>query len=302
MRCSRLAAAVLLVLLVTGCGADAGDRADGSAGRDPEPAASSEPGPLAEPAIPGMTGLAIRLRTDLAEGGLFHTRITNTGTEPFTVLALRLDSPGFEPLDFVGNPATFPASAVVDLPTSYGAAVCSEGVEVDPVYAALQLQRPGQSVQEVRLPLAAPDDIIDRIHTEQCDALALQAQVGVSLEGDFATTDADGHPVVEAELVLARRDSIEDIVIAQTGGSVLFDLDLDPSANVLELAGQDAELRVPVRLRNTTCEPHVLAETKQPFLFDVLLSFGADDPVSVRLDPTQSLQDALWAYVQSVCG
>lgn len=302
MRCSRLTAAVLLVLLATGCGADAGDRADGSAGRDPEPAASPEPGPLAEPAIPGMSGLAIRLRTDLAAGGRFQTRITNTGTEPFTVLGVSLDSPGFERLAFAGNPASFAPNAVIDLPTSYGPAICEEGVEVDPVYSALELQRPGQPVEEVRLPLATPDDIVDRIRTEQCEARALQAQIGVTLEGGFTTAEVDGVPVVEAELVLTRRDSTEDVEIVETGGSVVFDLDLDPSATALDLAPDDAELRAPVRLSNTTCEPHILAETKQPFLFDVAVSIGGADPVSVRIDPTEAQQGALWAYVQSVCG
>ncbi len=249
-----------------------------------------------------MRATAVRLRTDSAIGGQFQTRIVNTGSDPFTVLAVSLDSPGFERLPFAGRPATYQPGQTIDLPTQYGPAVCDEGVGVDPAFTALQVQRPDGATEEVRVPLEAPDDIIDRIHQEECHAQRLAAAVDVRL-GDFTTGTADGKTVVLATITLTRGDNTEDISIFELRGSVVFDVSLAEGGDPPTMVAEQDQLVVPVILRHTArgCDAHVLGETKQPFLFTYFLTFDDGEPQYGVLDVAPDQRDALWAYIQAVC-
>ncbi len=250
-----------------------------------------------------MSALAVRLRTDVAVGGQFQTRITNTGSEPFSVLAVSLDSPGFERLPFGGRPATYQPGATIDLPTQYGPARCGAGGTVDPAFAALQVQRPDGRIEEARVPLEAPDDILDRIHTEECHLLALAAAVAVSL-GGFTLAEDEGEAVLQADITLTRRSNTEEITLTELRGSVVFDVsfaqDGDPPR---PMAAQDDELVVPVVLRMTGrgCDAHVLGETKQPFLFPYFVSFDGGQPQYGVLEVSTAQRDALWSYVEVAC-
>lgn len=257
---------------------------------------------MATPAVPGMQATAVRLRTDAAIGGQFQTRITNTGSDPFTVLGVSLDSPGFERLPFAGRPATYQPGQTIDLPTQYGPAVCGGGIGVDPVFTALQIQRADGTTEELRVPLEAPDDIVDRIHHEQCHALRLAAAVDVQL-GEFTTGEVDGRTVVQSTITLTRGDNTEDISIFELRGSVVFDVSLAEEGDPPTMPADEEELVVPIIVRHTArgCDAHVLGETKQPFLFPYFLTFDGGDPQYGVLEVSQEQRDALWAYIQAVC-
>ena len=294
-----MAAGLLAVLTVlSGCAADSG--ADDSA--DQSQSAAEPTAPVATPAVPGLEATAIRLRTDAAVGGQFQTRIHNTGSEPFTVLGVSLDSPGFERLPMAGRPATYQPGQTIDLPTPYGPALCDEGIGVDPLFTAATVQRPDGTVEELRIPLAAPDDIVDRIHTEECDALRLAAAVDVRLT-DFTTGQVDGKTVVLANLTLNRGHSPEDIAIFELRGSVVFDVSLAEDGDPPTMAADEDQLVAPLVIRHTSrgCDAHVLGETKQPFLFVYFLTFDDGEPQYGVFDVSEEQRDALWAYIQAVC-
>lgn len=301
---SRLVVGLVAVLTVlSGCSASAGS---GESETISSPDAAQSPveptAPVATPAVPGMRATAVRLRTDSAVGGQFQTRIANTGSEPFTVLAVSLDSPAFERLPFAGRPATYQPGATIDLPTMYGPALCGEGVGVDPAFTAVQVQRPDGRTEELRVPLAAPDDIIDRIHHEECHALRLAAAVDVRL-GDFSSGELDGKTVVQATITLTRGDNTEDISIFELRGSVVFDVSVADDGDPPTMAADEDQLVVPVILRHTArgCDAHVLGETKQPFLFPFFLTFDTGDPQYGVLDVSPEQQETLWAYIRAVC-
>ncbi len=308
MRAHALVAGLLALLTVlSGC-SSAGAPASAGRADDPTSAASvTEPSatvPIATPAVPGMRALAVRLRTDLAVGGQFQTRITNTGTEPFTVLAVSLDSPGFERLPFAGRPAVYNPGATIDLPTRYGSAVCEDGVGIAPAFSAVQVQRPDGRTEELRVPLEAPDNIVDRIHREECHALALAAAVDVALGGAFSTAEVDGQTVVQATITLTRRDSTEEISLTELRGSVvLYVLFADEDNAPATMPADASSLEVPVVLSITgrTCDGHVLSETKQPFLFPYFLSFDGGQAQYGTLDVSPEQRDTLWSYIQTVC-
>ncbi len=309
-RGSFVAGLLALVTLLSGCSAAGAPGSAGAEDRSTAPSVTAPSAttrstvPVATPAVPGMRALAVRLRTDLAVGGQFQTRITNTGSEPFTVLAVSLDSPGFERLAFAGRPAVYNPSATIDLPTRYGSAVCEDGIGVAPAFSAVQVQRPDGRTEELRVPLEAPDNIVDRIHREECHALALASAVDVALGGSFSTADVDGQTVVQATITLTRRDSTEEIALTELRGSVvLYVLFADEEDTPATMAAGESSLEVAVVLSTTgrTCDPHVLSETKQPFLFPFFLSFDGGDPQYGTLDVSPEQRDTLWSYIEVVC-
>lgn len=302
-RAGFVAALIAVLTVLSGCTSAA---VSGSADRSSDGVRdSTEPtAPVATPAVPGMRGQAVRLRTDAAVGGQFQTRITNTGSEAFMVLGVSLDSPGFERLPFAGRPATYNPGATIDLPTQYGAVLCADDIQVDPAFTALQVQQPDGRIEELRVPLEAPDDIIDRIHQEECNALALAAAVDVSL-GEFSSAEVDGRTVVQATITLTRGSNTEEeIALTELRGSVVFDVSFaDSSEAPPAMTVEEDQLVVPVILRHTArgCDAHVLAETKQPFVFPFLLSFDGGTPQYGILDVSPEQRDALWSYIRAVC-
>lgn len=300
-RSRRVAGLAAVLAVLAGCSAapESGDAGD-------TPSAVVSPGqptaPVATPAIPGMRATAVRLRTDSAIGGQFQTRIVNTSSEPFSVLAVSLDSPGFERLPFAGRPATYQVGQTIDLPTQYGPAVCGEGIGVDPAFTALQVQRPDGQTEELRVPLEAPDDIIDRIHHEECHALRLADAVDVSL-GEFTNAEVDGRTVVQTTLTLTRGTNTEEISIFELRGSVVFDVSLAEDGDPPTMAADQDQLAVPVILRHTArgCDAHVLGETKQPFLFPFFLTFDDGEPQYGVFDVSPVQQEFLWSYIRAVC-
>jgi len=251
-----------------------------------------------------MTAVAVRLRTDVAVGGQFQTRITNTGSEPFSVLAVSLDSPGFERLPFDPQSATYNPGATIDLPTGYGPARCGAGVQVDPAFTAVQVQRADGRMEEIAVPLEAPDDIVDRIHHEECHAVRLAAAVDVSLGGDFDPADIGGNIVVPAMITLSREDNTQDISLIELRGSVVFDVSFaEGSDSPMSMPADEDELVVPVVVRMTGrgCDAHVLGETKQPFLFPYFVTFDGGEPQYGVLDVSADQRDALWSYVEVAC-
>lgn len=302
-RTGLLAGLLAVLTLVSGCNAAADP--DGSADRPSDTTAdSAEPtAPVATPPVPGMSAMAVRLRTDVAVGGQFQTRFSNTGTEPFTVVGISLDSPGFERLPLAGRPGKFLQGATIDLPTAYGGVLCGDGIGVDPAYVAVQVQRPDGRMEEARVPLEAPDDILDRIHAEECHLIELAAAVGVTL-GGFTPAEADGEAILQTDITLTRGDNTEEIALSELRGSVVWDVSFaEPDEPTPSMAPQHSELVVPVVIRMTGrgCDAHVLSETKQPFLFVFFATFDGGKPQYGLLKVSEEQRNALWDYVVVAC-
>ena len=69
----------------------------------------------------------------------------------------------------------------------------------------------------------------------------------------------------------------------------------------LELGPGEERASAQVAFTPASCEPHVLAETKQPFLFPLSVTVGDAEPVPVPL-PVDAAQQALfWDLLDRVC-
>ena len=289
----RRVVVALALLLVAGCGASGPSSSSSSSSS----VTSSAPGTTATlstgPEVPPVAGVeaeAVRLRTDEALGGQVQTRVTNTGDAPFTVTSVALDSPGFRPLPARPETATYQPGQVVDLPTPFGDPVCDSAAE--PAAALLTVVRPDGTAEALRVPLSA--DILTLIHSEECAAEAVLAVVDIQVDGIHE--DGDGST---GSLILTRRSGSEKVTVTRLTRSVL----VEPAADLpLELSGAGTSASVDVHFTPASCDPHVLAETKKPYVFVVGVVLGGADEVPLDLPVDQEDKDALAAMIQRVCG
>ncbi|TWH74540.1 hypothetical protein JD78_03081 [Modestobacter roseus] len=257
-------------------------------------AAPPPPVPVTEPTVPPVAGIAaeaVRLRTDEAVGGQVHLRITDTGTAAFTVTSVALDSPGFRAVAPHEVRTEFPPGRTFALPVQYGEVACD--ADVEPAAARLTVVRPDGAVEDLRVPLAGDD--LARVHAEECAVAAALAAVGVTVEGFSGTGVTLG-----GEVVVRRRAADGPVRVLALQRSVV--LEPVPGRELPEvLAAGDEELRLPVTVRSASCEPHVLAETKQPFVFPLRVQIGAAEEVAVDLPLDDGQRRQLQELLGRVC-
>ena len=278
----RRTAIALAAVVLAGCGGSAAD----SSSEGPSP--SSETAAEAPP-VPGIEAEIVRLRTDEAIGGQVQVRVSDTGDTPFIVTAVALRSPGFAPEPPTATTAGFVPNRVIDLPVPYGGVVCDAAPV--PAVAELTVGRPDGTVEQLEVP--ASGEVLELIHAQECAVLAVAAVV------DIEVTDLheDGDTLA-GSLTLTRRKGDDPVVASRVERSVLIQVDADLP---LELDADEDEASTPVAFVPANCEPHVLSETKKPFVFPLSVTVGDGDEVPVNLPLDQAARDQLTALVQRVC-
>jgi hypothetical protein len=276
----RRTAIALAAVVLAGCGGSPAQSSDAS---------SSSSEATAVPAVPGIEAEIVRLRTDEAIGGQVQVRVSDTGDTPFTVTAVALRSAGFDPEPPTAVTAAFTPGRVIDLPVPYGGAVC-DGAPV-PAVAELTVGRPNGTVEQLEVPAAG--EVLELIHSQDCAVLAVAAVV------DIAVTDLheDGDTLA-GTLTLTRRKGDDAVLASRVERSVLIQVDADLP---LTLDGDEDVASTAVAFVPANCEPHVLSETKKPFVFPLSVTVGNGDEVPVNLPLDQASRDELTALVQRVC-
>ena len=277
----RRTALALAAVMLAGCGGS-------PAASSSESSSSSEP--AAEvPAVPGIEAEIVRLRTDEAIGGQVQVRVSDTGDTPFTVTSVTLRSPGFVPEPPTATTAGFAPGRVIDLPVPYGGVVCDAAPV--PAVAELTVGRPDGTVEQLDVPAAG--EVLELIHSQECAVLAVAAVVDI----EVADLHEDGDTLA-GSLTLTRRKGDDPVVASRVERSVLIQVDADLP---LELYGDEDAASTPVAFVPANCEPHVLSETKKPFVFPLSVTVGDGDEVPVNLPLDQAARDQLTALVQRVC-
>ena len=273
-----------LALLCAACGGGPGDA-------DPVADASTGSAAPALPAVPGIEAEVVRLRTDVTVDGQVHVRVTDTGDQPFTVTALALESPGFAPLPATPLTAAFEPGRTIAVRTAYGEPDCA--ARPSPVAARLTVVHPDGAVEELRVPLAGDD--LDVVHREECAVAGVLAVADVGLVRLVAAGES-----VTGSVVLTRTgDDDRAVTVVDARRSVV--LDVAVAGLPLQLGPGEDRATADVAFTPASCEPHVLAETKQPFVFPLSVVVGDAEPVAVPL-PVDATQEALlWDLLDRVC-
>lgn len=291
----RRVAAGLAVLL---CAACAGAPSSAAPSGPPSSPVSSSSGPSSPaprpgppvPPVPGIEAEAVQLRTDAAVGGQVQVRVTATGEAPFTVTSVALDSPGFAPLPDEAVEAVYAPGRTIDLRTPVGDVVCDRAAE--PAAARLTVVRPDGRSEVLRVPLAA--EVLGEIHAEGCAARAALAVAGVAVTGLAVEGEA-----ATGSLVLTRAgDDDRPVTVSRLEGNVLYDAAADLPQTLEEGA---ATLEVAVEFTMARCDPHALAETKQPYRFLLGLRVGEGAEVPVDLPLADEQRGVLDALVDAAC-
>src|SRR4051812_9150414 len=280
----RRAPVVLAALLLAGCGA-----ADDAPVAAPPP--TTRPTAEAVPVVPGIEAEAVRLRSDVAAGRRLQVRVTDTGAAPFTVTSVQLDTPGFAVLPARETSTALTPGRVIDLPVEYGAVHCA--TPTGPAAGRLVVVRPDGTTEQLRVPLAG--DTLARLYADECAAEAVLA--GGDVAGGGPGGDGD---TLAGDVVLTRRSGDQDVVVSALRPSVV--LEPVPQRELpVRLAGDDDRLVLPVTFDAQRCDPHALAETKQPFVFPmhVTVGDGAEVVVDLPLDDAQRVQ--LQEFLGRVC-
>jgi hypothetical protein len=260
-----------------------------TAGPSSKASSSSAEPPATVPAVPGIEAEIVRLRTDEAIGGQVQVRLTDTGDTPFAVTAVALRSPGFAPEPPKTVTADYAPGRVIDLPVPFGDPVCDTAPV--PAVAELTVVRPDGSVEQLHVPATA--DVLELIHAEECHVQAVTAVV------DVAVTDLhDDGDALTGSLTLTRRKGTQPVSARRLSRSVLIDATAELP---LELDGDEHSVSATVSFTPATCDPHVLSETKKPYVFPLSVAVGKDDEVPVDLPLDQSARGLLAALVQRVC-
>jgi hypothetical protein len=284
----RRTAVLVLALLCAGCSGTDGGAAAGDGGPAAPATTSAAPAP---PPVPGIEAEVVRHRTDVPVPGRVHVRVTDTGDQPFTVTAVAIDAPGFAPLPPTALTAAFEPGRTIDLRTAYGAPDCA--VATGPPAARLTVARPEGTVEELRVPLAGDD--LDVVHREACAAAGVLAVADIALTGLVAAVDT-----VTGSVVLTRAgDDDRAVTVLDARRSVLVDVAVEELP--IELGRGEERASAEVVFTPASCEPHVLAETKQPFLFPLAVAVGEAEPVSVPLPVDEAQQRLLQDLVDRVC-
>jgi hypothetical protein len=278
----RRTALALAAMMLTGCG--------GSPAASSSESSSSTSAPTAAvPAVPGIDAEIVRLRTDEAIGGQVQVRLTDTGDTPFTVTSVALSSPGFTPEPPKAVTAAYAPKRVIDLPVPYGSPVCDAAPV--PAAADVTVVRPDGTAEQLQVPAAA--DVLELIHTEECADLAVLEVVDIEVTGLH-----DDGDTLAGSLTLTRRKGTEPVKATRLVRSVL----IQPTAELpLTLAGDEDSAAAPISFTPASCDPHVLSETKKPYVFPLGVVVGGDDEVPLDLPLDQAVRDQLAALVQRVC-
>lgn len=269
----RRAAVPVLALLCAACSG-----AGGAAEAVPSTASAA---PVLPP-VPGIEAEVVRHRTDVPVPGRVHVRVTAGGDRRFTVTAVAIDSPGFAPLPPTPLTAAFEPGRTIDLRTAYGEPDCA--AQPGPVAARLTVARPDGAVEELRVPLAGDD--LDTVHRQECAVARVLSVAGIGLAGLAAEGDS-----VTGTVVLTRIGGDDrSVTVVDARRSVVLDLAVEGLP--LQLRSGDRRATAEVAFTAASCEPHVLAETKQPFVFPLSVAVGDTDPVPVPL-PVDGAQQAV---------
>lgn len=288
--------AVLVATVVSACGGDPG-------GAAPGPAASAVTPSLSYgPAVAGMTALAYRTRVDEAAGGRFQIKLTNTGSEPFTVVSTGLDSAGFTTVPQSARRTEFAPGARIDMPTPYGEVRCGPDEPPEPAYAALDILRPNGSTERVRVPMPSDYGVLTRIHDQGCVARQLAEDVTVELTG-LDEVGQGAQQVVHGVLRLTRAASPADIAVTDIRGSVLYDVGPASGSGLPAILAADAHtLDVPVEMSPASCDTHIIAETKKPFVFPLFLALDGGEPIFSLIPVSEAQRGMLYDSLIVACG
>ena len=289
----RAAFAVLALALVATACADDSPLPESDATTTPtttttEPApTTTEPAPTTtEPEIDIPLGVLVAVPTQNREDpakNQFQVQIHNGTGDRYDIDALQFDWAGFT-TPMTPRDSVFVGGQVIDYPVPFPGATCTgDGTRatmpsLDDATVVLQLD----SGDTVAVPVVDKWHMARRLYEEDCEKQMIESQVTIEWvdlhEGEF-----EGRPVTVGGLRLTRQAGQGEYTVLEVSPTVpfVFDaIDTEVGEPVVTLAADADTAEVPIRFVESRCDPHALAEIKQPtkFVAQVVLGDGSQHP------------------------
>jgi hypothetical protein len=274
-----------VALLAAGC-ADSDDEPAASTTQPPETTVDDEPEPVG--GLVATIGTSRLYVVDRA----FGLALRNVGDEPIVVRQAQLASNRFAVLPPTEREVTLhPGGQRFVLPLPYGEVRCDG--EPEEAFTVVLVVDDGEERR-----LEVPEEYegaVARLHQRECAAAEVRERVDITF-GDEWTMDGI---TITGELRLEQRTPGEPVAIDDAVGNVIFTLVLERAHPVLRVTDDAPTARVPVTISADRCDPHAVAEFKQPYRFLAWVAIGDGDPAPVDLDLTGGARAAIDALIAS---
>ncbi len=236
--------------------------------------------PTTEPKIPIPPGELVAVpqqnREDPAKGQ-FQVQVVNDTDERFEVASVQFVWTGYSsppsPRD-----TTIVGGQIIDLPVAFPGAVCVGDGLIDTMPslddAVVLLGLADGSVREV--PVVDRWHLARRLYLEDCQRQFIVSSVAIEWV-DLHEEQYDGRPVTAGSLRLTRGAGTGTITIDSVSGTVPYSFESVNAAEgepVIVLPAGDDAAEVPIRFTESRCDPHALAEVKQPHKFVAQVDLG----------------------------
>jgi hypothetical protein len=245
-----------------------------------------------EPRIEIPLGVLVAVPTQNREDpakNQFQLQIHNGTDDRYDIDGVQFRWAGFT-TPMTDRDSVFVGGQVIDYPVPFPGASCvGDGTRatmpsLDDATVMLLLD----SGETVAVPVVDKRHLARKLYEEDCEKQMIDAQVAIEWvdlrEGEF-----EGRPVTVGELRLTRRAGEGQFTILSVSNTIpfVFDaVDSDPGEPVVTLAAGAEEASVPIRFIESRCDPHALAEIKQPtkFVAQVQLGDGSVHPYIIYPD------------------
>lgn len=239
------------------------------------------------------------LLATVATNRLFVTRhafglgLRNVGSTPVSVVAVRLDSGLYEPAATGEETVLLQAGGrrfVVPVP--YGEPRCGDGVS--DAHAVVVTTEDGR---ELRVPAVEEfPGAIARLHERECFGVDVRERADFRF-GDDWTQDGTA---ITGELLLDQRHTDAPVAVDDVRGNVIFTVIVGRDERpILRVDDDEPSASVPITISADRCDPHAVAEFKQPYVFQSWIAVGDGEPVPVVLEAIGGARTALAELIAS---
>lgn len=271
----------LVMLLVASCGDTTGpSAATSTSASPPETTTSTAPEPIG--------GVVAEIGTNrlYVVNRAFGLALRNLGDEPVAIRQVQLTSNQFTTLPITDREVTLqPGGRRFVVPLPYGEVRCD--VEAEDTFDVVVVVDDGEELH-----LDATEEYagaVGRVHSRECAAADVLERVDITFGDDWTRDDF----VISGELSLEQRHPGDTVAIDHAVGNVIFTLHLEQDHPVLRVSDDEPSARLPVTISADRCDPHAVAEFKQPYQFLSWVAVGDGEPVPVPLVLTGGARAAL---------
>jgi hypothetical protein len=255
--------------------------------------ASTAPAPTTtEPEIELPLGVLVAVPTQNREDpakNQFQIQIHNGTRDRFDLAAVQFVWDGYT-TPLTDRDSIVVGGQVIDFPVPFPGATCvGDGTrETMPSLDDARVLLVLDSGESVEVPVVDQWHLARKLYEEDCEKQMIEAQVAIEWVG-LHEAEFEGRPVTEGELRLTRKAGAGEITVLSVSDTIPFVFRAVETAigePVVTLAADAEQVAVPVRFLESRCDPHALAEIKQPtkFIAQVQLGDGSLHPYIIYPD------------------